>query len=303
MALFDVPVHTGYKVLTHTSTRRFAKNGYGQVGNELLPKNPINPQSVKASAIYNKNVSGISEAGYGRAYPNYGLSAGETSRRGDPGGWGLVSGLRYSGAGSPRGSVLKAYTGAGSPRTSLMAYTGAGSPRTSLMAYSGAGSPRGSVLRDAYINDNPPPGTFHALSGLSRSGIPGRRTPATYLRGLSDTWLDSIDTGLDYNMVLPQDSGGGPVTPNVTDAPASGFWDSLTSIFTPIAQGAVQTAGQSGFQAMESKIKNWINPPKTVTVVGGVPVTHTTGTTILGLSATTVLLLGGVGVYLYTRKK
>lgn len=161
--IYDVPTHDGYKILTHNSTRRFDKNGYGQVGNELFPQHSINPDAVKKSAIYNKNLNGISEAGYGRRYPYYGLSV-------------------YRGAGSPKSTLLSEYKGAGSPRaTVLKAYAGAGSPRGSVLkAYAGAGSPRGSVLRDAYINDNP--------GGLGRVGIPGRpssRGPS--LSGFLDT--------------------------------------------------------------------------------------------------------------------
>lgn len=128
--LYDVPTHSGYKVLTHTSSRRFAKNGFSQVGNTTFPSHPINPDPVKTSSIYNKNLSGVrglSEAGYGQRDPNHGLS--------------------YAGAGSPRASLR--YAGAGSPRASLR-YAGAGSPKTSL--------------RDAYINDNPPAGTLRGLA-------------------------------------------------------------------------------------------------------------------------------------------
>jgi hypothetical protein len=287
MALFDVPVHDGYKILTHTSTGRFSKNGLKQVGNELLPKNPINPQSVKASSIYNKNISGISEAGYGRAYPYYGLS------RSDPGGWGLLS--AYQGAGSPRAS-LRAYAGAGSPRTSLRAYAGAGSPRTSLRAYTGAGSPRGSVLRDAYINDNPPPGTLHSLSGVSRSGIPGRRTPATYLRGLADTETN-VDTGLDYNMIPPSDSSGGPVESN---AGSPSIWADVSSAFGSLFGTAAKTATQSGSIAIQKSIQGSINPPPSQPI--HLPAALTTKAGILGMSSTTLLIVGAVGAYLYTRK-
>lgn len=195
MSLYDVPTHDGYKVLTHTSTRRFARNGFSQVGNEIVPSHPIAPQAVKTSSIYNKNISGISEAGYGRAYPNYGLS-------------------KYPGAGSPSGSVLRDYRGAGSPRASVLrSYYGAGSPRGSVLAaYHGAGSPHDSVLSDAYINDNPPPGTLHPLSGVSRSGIPGRAS--------------SRGAGL------------------------SGFFDTLTSAASTLFSTGVKTAAEIGTQKL-----------------------------------------------------
>ena len=186
--LFDVPIHDGYKVLTHSSTRRYDVNGYGQVGNELFPKHSINPQAVKKSSIYNKNISGISEAGYGQRYPYYGLST-------------------YRGAGSPRSTVLSDYRGAGSPRGSVLkAYNGAGSPRNSVLkAYNGAGSPRSSILSDAYVNDNP--GSGSSLRGVGRYGIPGRpssRGPSlsgfldTISDGVSSLFKTAVDKGEDW---------------------------------------------------------------------------------------------------------
>jgi hypothetical protein len=270
MALYDAPVHNGYKILTHTSTRRFAKNGFNQVGNTTLPTNPINPRAVMKSSIYNKNLSlkGISEAGYGRLYPNYGLS------RGDPGGWGLVSGLRYQGAGSPRSSLK--YAGAGSPRTSL-AYAGAGSPRSSLK-YAGAGSPRTS-LRDAYINDNPPAGT------LKRIGIPGRRNS---IRGLAD------DPTVDTTSISPTTDFGVPL-------PTTSVWSDITGAFGSLFSTAVQTTTQAGSTAIEKAIQGGINPPvPTMTAVRPiVTVSPTKTTNILGMAIpTTALLLGG-GVLAY----
>lgn len=273
MALYDAPVHTGYKILTHTSTRRFAKNGFSQVGNTTLPTNPINPKSVMTSSIYNKNLSlrGISEAGYGRRYPNYGLS------RTDPGGWGLVSGISYAGAGSPRTSL--SYAGAGSPRTSL-SYAGAGSPRTSLR-YAGAGSPRTS-LSDAYINDNPPPGT------LGKIGIPGRRNS---IRGLADD--PAISPEGDFGTPMPADT-------------SSGIFGTLGNVLSTLFGTAAAATTQAGQTAVAGAITGSILPPTHVTAS---PVMSTLSLPagsikILGMAIpTTALLLGGgVLAYIALRK-
>lgn len=252
--LYDAPVHTGYKILTHSSDRRFAKNGFNQVGNTTLPTNPINPQSVKTSSIYNKNLSvtrsgvrGISEAGYGRRFPYYGLS--------------------YAGAGSPRSSLR--YSGAGSPRSSLR-YSGAGSPRTSL---------RG--MRDAYINDNPAPGT------LGKIGIPGRRTG---VRGLADDTLSPLD---DFDTPLPADTSGG-------------FFSTIGNVFSSLFGTAAAATTQAGSTAVANAINGGLVPTQTVPSTTGVlPITATpAGTTkILGMAIpTTALLLGG-GLLAYMQLK
>jgi hypothetical protein len=250
MALYDVPVHDGFKVLTHTSTRRFDQNGFGQVGNTTLPTNPVNPTPIVRSAIYNKNVSlrGISEAGYGQLYPNYGLS--------------------YAGAGSPRASLR--YAGAGSPRSSLR-YAGAGSPPGSLR-YAGAGSPITS-LRDAYINDNPRPGT------LGKIGIPGRRNS---IRGLADDTATSVDTG----------ATDGPAAP----APdtSGGIFSEIGSAFSTLTTTLIGTTATAGTLAANNAVANAIQgtPSTTQKVVSAVK-TATAPNTILGISVDT-LLIGGI---------
>ncbi len=93
--LYDAPVARGYEVLTHTSQRRFAKNGYNQVGNTTLPTNPVGKMGV--SSLYNKFLSGIAEAGYGRIYPNYGLGSPGRVRAYRPGVVRSLSGLARSG--------------------------------------------------------------------------------------------------------------------------------------------------------------------------------------------------------------
>jgi hypothetical protein len=250
MALYDVPVHDGFKVLTHTSTRRFAQNGFGQVGNTTLPTNPVNPTPVVRSAIYNKNVSlrGISEAGYGRIYPNYGLS--------------------YAGAGSPRSSLR--YAGAGSPRTSLR-YAGAGSPRSSLR-YSGAGSPRGSLLRDAYVNDNPAPGT------LGKIGIPGRRNS---IRGLADDTVP-VDTGSTFGPAAPAPDSSG------------GILSELGSAFSTLTTTLIGTTATAGTLAANNAVANAIQgTPSTVSQAVTAVKAATNPTTILGISIDT-LMIGGI---------
>lgn len=250
MALYDVPIHTGYKILTHTSTRRFAKNGFSQVGNTTLPSNPINPAPVMQSSIFNKNLAlrGISEAGYGRRFPFYGLS--------------------YPGAGSPRTSLR--YAGAGSPRTSL-SYAGAGSPRTSLR-YAGAGSPVTS-LRDAYINDNPAPGT------LGKIGIPGRRNS---IRGLSDDTPAPV--------IGPVE---GPALP--TPDASGGLLSELSSAFSTLTTTLVSTTASAGTLAANNAVENAIaGTPSTASKVATAVVAATKPTTVLGVS-TDILLLAGIG--------
>lgn len=231
MALYDVPTHTGFKILTHSSGRRFEKNGFSQVGNTTLPSHPINTKAVMPSSIFNKNLSlrGISQAGYGRRDPNYGLS--------------------YAGAGSPRASLR--YAGAGSPRASLR-YAGAGSPRTSL--------------RDAYINDNPAPGT---------------------LRGLAEDSPSDVDTGSEL----------GPSAP----PPTPGFFDSIGKSFSTLLGTAVSAGTQAGQVAVQKSIIGSILPPATVaaspvrsTIAAAVKTTN-----ILGMAIPTTALLVGGGVLAY----
>jgi hypothetical protein len=241
MALYDAPVHTGYKILTHNSTRRFAQNGFGQVGNTTVPTNPVNPTPVMKSAIYNKNLSlrGISEAGYGKRYPFYGLS--------------------YSGAGSP-----------------ALRYAGGGSPRTSL-AYPGAGSPRWS-LADAYINDNPPPGTLRVRG----------------LRGLADDTAVPVDTGTTL----------GPQAPTVDTS--GGILSSLSNAFSLLTSTLVQTTATTGTLAANNAVANAITgTPSTSTstqIAAGLK-TATNPKTLLGVSVDTLMLIGiGVGAYYFLRK-
>lgn len=273
--LFDVPVHSGYKVLTNSSKLRYAKNGYGQVGNELFPKHPLAPQAIKKSSIYNKNISGISEAGYGRRYPYYGLS-------------------KYPGAGSPRGSFLADYPGAGSPRNSVLgAYAGAGSPRNSVLRdYAGAGSPKNSVLRDAYINDNPPPGT---LRGIGRVGIEGRPSSRGWLKGLADD-----------PTVTPSDASNWQWDPSIPEASptpvaGSGILDTLSNAFGSLFKTSVAAATSSGQTAITRDIQGAVTPPPP-TPTQKITTTLTKPTTLFGLSTGTLLLGGLAAAYFMTRK-
>lgn len=271
MALYDAPVHSGYKILTHTSSRRFQKNGFAQVGNTTLPVNSISPGRVTPSAIFNKNLSlrGISEAGYGRRFPYYGLS--------------------YSGAGSPRTSTQSglAYSGAGSYPSGLR-YSGAGSFPAGLR-YSGAGSPRTSVLRDAYIDDNPRPGS------LGKIGIPGRRNS---IRGLSADPQSGdeqalVDTGETYGPALPA-----PTSP--------GFFNQISDAFSTILGKTVATATQVGQGAAANAVANAIAPPPRPNPVqqAVTAVKKVMPTTILGMTAETALLVGSLaaGYYFFVKK-
>lgn len=160
MAIFHVADLPDFQVLTRPNQgRKYSKNGYAQVGNKLLPTNEISADRITSSAIYNKNISkfglkGISEAGYGRAYPYRHLSYGGAGSYGAAG-----SRLGYAGAGSQ-----------GAAGSSRLGYAGSGSQGAagSRLGYSGAGSygASGSRLRDAYINDNPGPGALRRR-GLS----------------------------------------------------------------------------------------------------------------------------------------
>ncbi len=251
MALYDVPIHDGFKILTHTSNRRFDKNGFAQVGNTIIPTNPINPSAVMRSSIYNKNLSlrGISEAGYGRRYPNYHLS--------------------YAGAGSPRNSLR--YAGAGSPRASLR-YVGAGSPKTSL--------------RDAYINDNPPPGT------LGKIGLPGR---GNSIRGLADdpTITDTpVDTG----------STEGPTAP--TADTSGGFFSTIGNAFSTLFSTTAVTATQAGTLAANKAVANAITgTPSTQQQIVTSLKTATNPKSILGISVDTLMILGLLGGAYYVMKR
>lgn len=275
--LYDAPVSTGYKVLTHANAgRKYAKNGYGQVGNTVIPTNEISQNRVTRSSIYNQGItvpgntslkyygggskgasgsSGLSEAGYGRRYPNpKGLS--------DPGRY--RPGLRYSGAGSygAAGSNGLKYYGAGSK----------GASGSNGLKYYGGGSygAAGSRLRDAYINDNPPPGT---------------------LRGLSDDEVP-VDSGSAYGPALPPvDTSGG-------------FFSSITNAFSNLLSTTAKTAVQEGTLVANSAVANAINPPQTaaqkiVTTLTGV----TNPKTVMGISVDTFLLVGaGVGIYYFLKK-
>jgi hypothetical protein len=273
MALYDSPVNRSYVVLTHTARPLFQKNGFNQVGNEAVPANQISASRVTPSAIYNKNlagVKGISEAGYGQRYPFRGLS--------------------YPGAGSPAVSLYRpglSYGGAGSPRTSLtgLRYPGAGSPRTSVyrpgLSYGGAGSPRGSILRDAYINDNPPAGTLRPL------------------RGLRDDTSTPVDTGVASGPTIP----GQSITTDPAQPASSsgGFFSAISNAFGSV----FSTAVASGTSAADLSVANAITgaastsptAPKPITVLG----TSVTSKSFLGLSTTTLLLIGA-GVYFYMKK-
>jgi hypothetical protein len=214
--------------------RNFARNGYGQVGNKIIPSHPISATRVTRSAIYNKGIPpaggvsglrGISEAGYGQRYPNpMGLAKARVYRPG-------VSGTSYA---------LKRVS-----------------------------------LRDAYINDNPPPGS---------------------LRGLADDTPEAVDTGTTYGPNIPGTS------PAQQPAASGGFFSTLTSDIGTILASAAATGTTQGALAVSNAITGAATPtaskPSTTTILG-TPVSNT----ILGMSATTVLLLGGgIAAYLYFRK-
>ncbi len=215
--LYDAPVARGYEVLTHSSQRRFAKNGFNQVGNTTLPAHAVGRMGV--SSLYNKFLAGISEAGYGRIYPNYGLSA--------PGKYGRRRGLT-----------------------------------------------------DAYINDNPPPGS---------------------LRGLRDdtTISPASDFGTDLTM-----------TAETTNAPApapTSIWGSIMSDITGTAGSlfgsAVSATTQAGDTAISKAISGGINPPpaptRSIVTTGPKPAS----TTILGMSSTALLVGGGLAAYFFMKRR
>ncbi len=146
MALYDSPASKSYQVLTHPSAGRlYAKNGYGQVGNAIAPSHSISATRFTPSAIYNKNVP-----------------------------TGRLSGLRDT-------QLREAGYGKRYPYP-----PGLGRVRAYKPGLRAAGWPtlNRTPLRDAYINDNPPPGTL---------GV----------RGLSDdTSMMSIDTS---SVIVPPD--------------------------------------------------------------------------------------------------
>lgn len=257
MALYDVPVHPGFKAITHTSHPLFLKNGFKQVGNTTIPANQVSAFRIAPSALFDKNLSGISEAGYGDKFPY---------RR-----------LAYSGAGSPPSSIYRpaslSYAGAGSPKTSL-GYAGAGSPRTSVyrpgLGYSGAGSPKASVLRDAYINDNPPPGTLTVIP-LKKS-----------LSGLADD--PTVSPSTDFGVPIPPTS----------------IWNELTGAIGSIFSSTVS----AGTQAATNAVSSAINPPPQTKVQQAVTTFKSAlPANILGMPINTALLLGaGVGAYFLLKR-
>lgn len=206
--LYESRTAPDFKVLTHTSTRRFQKNGFSQVGNTLVPKNEVSQSRVTPSAIYSKGiptkfgVSGISEAGYGRRYPN------------------------------PRG--LSAYRGGGSygQSGSRLGYHGAGSygQSGSRLSYHGAGSygEAGSSLSDAYINDNPNPAELAhiRLGGLSDDAPPVVEpslfsTITSAFKNLTETTIKSGSTAANQaitNALNPPPKPPAPIVTTVTKA-------------------------------------------------------------------------------------
>ena len=263
MALYDVPVDRRFTVLTHTQHPLYSKNAFKQVGNTTIPANPISANRVAPSAIYNPKLSGVGEAGYGRAFPYRGLS--------------------YPGAGSPRSSILRglSYAGAGSPRTSVrgLSYAGAGSPRTSIyrpgLSYAGAGSPRASV-RDSYINDNPPPGTLRV--------IPPK------LSGLRDDVIVPVDTGTSM----------GPSLPASTAPSASSVWSDITgafgSLFTTTVSAGTVAADTSIIGAITGSGRT---SPQTPTTVAHPALSSA----MFGIPSSTLMILGlGALAYMVIKK-
>lgn len=291
MALYAAPVHTGYKILTHTSRPLFAQNGFKQIGNTSVPANQITSNPVTASAIYNKN-------------------------------------LKYAGAGSPRSSLLKGVSEAGYGR----AYPNFG------LAYSGAGSPRTSLLSDAYINDNPPPGS---LRGIGRISIKGRAAPnqitrlsyagagsprsslayagagsprGSFLRGLRDTPVDSAG---DQNLQLPTITTTQPITPYTdTELAAAGantssgdtgilsnIGSDVASAFGSLFGTAVTATTAAASTAVSRDITGAINPPSPTAQAITAVKTATNPKTILGVSVDTALIAGAaLAAYFYFKK-
>src|SRR5262249_44419881 len=154
--------------------------------------------------------------------------------------------LSYAGAGSPRSSIYRpgmGYAGAGSPKTSVLkpglGYAGAGSPATSLLrrgglAYAGAGSPRSSLLHDAYINDNPPPGTFRVLPPK--------------LSGLNDDVQDAVVYG--------------PPAPTPEEQNPS-IWEQVGASISSILGTTVRQGTASANNAITGAISGGSKPPTT----------------------------------------
>lgn len=219
MALYDAPVARGYEILTHIDAgRKYARNGYAQVGNTTLPTNPISARRVTPSAIYNKGIAGLSEAGYGRRYPY------------------------------PRG--------------------------LSSALYRPGRPPMRRALRDAYINDNPPPGS---------------------LRGLAD----DIATTTQVDQNLPE-----PTVADLAMAQSAqgGFWSALgadlSAVTTRIVQSSLLTAGSAATGAIQSAL----TPTQRATQAFTTTAKAVLPTSIMGISTTVFLLAAGIGAYLYLRK-
>jgi hypothetical protein len=126
-------------------------------------------------------------------------------------------------------------------------------------------------LRDAFINDNPPPGS---------------------LRGLADDTPEAVDTGTTYGPNIP---GSSPAQTNTS----TGFFSTLENSIGTIFASAAATGTTQGALAVSNAITGAAAPsapkPSTTTILG-TPVSNT----ILGMSATTVLLLGGAAAaYFY----
>lgn len=278
--LYDAPVSTSYKVLTHNSAgRKYAKNGYGQVGNTTLPTNQLSQTRVATSSIYQKGIPSSLKYAGGGSYPA-GLRYYGGGSRGAAG----SSGLKYYGAGSNGASGSKGLKGpfpveAGYGRTYPNPRGLSSTYRPGMSAYFGAGS-RGASgsagLRDAYINDNPPPGTLKKFN----------------LSGLSDDTPTDTDSGTTF----------GPAAPTVDSS--GGFFSTIGNAFSAIFTGAASAAGSAGQIAASNAVSNAINPPQTTTQQITNAVKSVLPTTILGFTTDTVLLVGaGVGAYFLLKKK
>ncbi len=143
------------------------------------------------------------------------------------------------------------------------------------LSYAGAGSPRGSVLRDAYINDNPPAGTLRTIP----------------LRGLRDDVPAPVDTG----------STEGPQLPPAV-APTSGsIWSDLTgafgSLFTTTVSAGTAAADTSIVGAITGSGST--SPTKSTALPSAV----TKAATIFGMPAATVTVLGLGALAYYAMKK
>ncbi len=147
------------------------------------------------------------------------------------------------------------------------------------LRYAGAGSPKNSVLRDAYINDNPPPGT---LKGLSQSG-------------LADDPTDGSNTTV-YGPNLP----GGTIPP-----PSGSLWTDLQNALSTITTGVVQSAASAGQAAATNAVTSAITgtPSTTQQLVTSVKAA-TNPKTIMGFSIDAIMLAGaGVAAFMILKKK